>query len=343
MIKFFRKIRHDLMKQNKISKYLLYAIGEIILVVIGILIALGVNQKSQQKANEAKVDAIFEVILEDILADIEESTTIINTIHGIDSISHHILNTALQKKRLSNIDFPIITYTNLFNFTEGGYQNLSQNLDILPEKYITIIKDLNFLYNARKESVQYWDNVVNEQTHSNEEYLVNTFDWYANPSIYQEKQNDLLTDFKYKNRVHAFQGANLAWLNSVHRHRNGLITNYQKIAELLGKPILHDNFKVDENIADLFVGEWKATTDQAIPNNIFSYRNGRLFHHFKDDPDTITEVFIGRINKDNNTYKIQTVVPDFFSLNTFSSEGMIISMRNPIDKGYTIIRFVKVD
>ena len=43
MIKFFRKIRFDLLEKNKTGKYLLYAIGEIILVVLGILIALQIN------------------------------------------------------------------------------------------------------------------------------------------------------------------------------------------------------------------------------------------------------------------------------------------------------------
>lgn len=43
MIKFYRKIRQRLLTENKFSKYLIYAIGEIILVVIGILIALGIN------------------------------------------------------------------------------------------------------------------------------------------------------------------------------------------------------------------------------------------------------------------------------------------------------------
>lgn len=49
MIKFFRKIRYDLMKQNKNSKYLKYAIGEIILVVIGILIALQINNWNESR------------------------------------------------------------------------------------------------------------------------------------------------------------------------------------------------------------------------------------------------------------------------------------------------------
>ena len=46
MLKFFRKIRQQLLSENKFSKYLLYAIGEIILVVIGILIALQLNMWS---------------------------------------------------------------------------------------------------------------------------------------------------------------------------------------------------------------------------------------------------------------------------------------------------------
>lgn len=43
MIKFFREIRQSMIKENKTSKYLLYIIGEIVLVVIGILIAIQIN------------------------------------------------------------------------------------------------------------------------------------------------------------------------------------------------------------------------------------------------------------------------------------------------------------
>ena len=48
MIAFFRKLRQHLITENKVSKYLMYAIGEIILVVIGILIALAVNNWNQK-------------------------------------------------------------------------------------------------------------------------------------------------------------------------------------------------------------------------------------------------------------------------------------------------------
>jgi len=49
MLKFFRKIRYDLMEKNKTGKYLKYAIGEIVLVVIGILFALQINTWNQNR------------------------------------------------------------------------------------------------------------------------------------------------------------------------------------------------------------------------------------------------------------------------------------------------------
>ena len=49
MIKFFRKIRQRLLTENKFSKYLFYAIGEIVLVVIGILIALSINNWNENR------------------------------------------------------------------------------------------------------------------------------------------------------------------------------------------------------------------------------------------------------------------------------------------------------
>ena len=54
MIKFFRKIRYDLMEKNKTGKYLKYAIGEIVLVVIGILIALSINNWNSKRIQQQK-------------------------------------------------------------------------------------------------------------------------------------------------------------------------------------------------------------------------------------------------------------------------------------------------
>ncbi len=51
MIKFFRRIRQNLLAENRFRKYLVYAFGEILLVVIGILIALAINNWNQQRIN----------------------------------------------------------------------------------------------------------------------------------------------------------------------------------------------------------------------------------------------------------------------------------------------------
>jgi len=54
MIKFFRKIRQNLLIENKTGKYFKYAIGEIILVVIGILIALQINNWNENRKHKNK-------------------------------------------------------------------------------------------------------------------------------------------------------------------------------------------------------------------------------------------------------------------------------------------------
>jgi len=51
MIPFFRKIRKQMVDQNKPMKYMRYAIGEIALVVIGILIVLSINNWNQHRNN----------------------------------------------------------------------------------------------------------------------------------------------------------------------------------------------------------------------------------------------------------------------------------------------------
>ena len=53
MINFLRKTRQQLLAQNRVSKYLLYAIGEIVLVVIGILIALQINNWNEFKKDRS--------------------------------------------------------------------------------------------------------------------------------------------------------------------------------------------------------------------------------------------------------------------------------------------------
>jgi len=69
MIKFFRNIRKTLIEESKTTKYLKYAIGEIVLVVFGILIALSINNWNDKKKNNETELLYYNRILEDFELD----------------------------------------------------------------------------------------------------------------------------------------------------------------------------------------------------------------------------------------------------------------------------------
>src|SRR6056297_2039526 len=67
MIKFFRKIRQNFLSEGKTAKYLTYAVGEIVLVVIGILIALSINNWNQTLKNRKAEKYILESLHNEFL------------------------------------------------------------------------------------------------------------------------------------------------------------------------------------------------------------------------------------------------------------------------------------
>jgi len=69
MITFFRKIRQSLLKQNKVTRYLIYAGGEIMLVMVGILLALALNEWNSQRKNQAYLSVMLQEIHKDLIAD----------------------------------------------------------------------------------------------------------------------------------------------------------------------------------------------------------------------------------------------------------------------------------
>lgn len=73
MLKYFRTIRKKLMEQNIVRSYIFYAIGEIFLVVIGILIALQVNNWNEERKERNREAAYLERLTENITSDLEVS------------------------------------------------------------------------------------------------------------------------------------------------------------------------------------------------------------------------------------------------------------------------------
>jgi hypothetical protein len=113
MIKFFRKIRHQLLTKNKFSKYLLYAIGEIVLVVIGILIALQINNWNTSKI-ESKNEEIYLYLLS---GDLKKDTTQISS----------VINFANGKRRTINYLF---TIQNLSAYRNIETAKIIENLEL---------------------------------------------------------------------------------------------------------------------------------------------------------------------------------------------------------------------
>jgi hypothetical protein len=123
MIKFFRKIRQNIIKDlpaakagNKVSRYLFYAIGEIILVVIGILIALSINNWNENR----KIAKVQIAILKGIQNDISKDTIDIN--FNIRSIKNSVYRDSLllnhlieQKEQSDNFVNLIVRTTNSGN------------------------------------------------------------------------------------------------------------------------------------------------------------------------------------------------------------------------------------
>ena len=85
MIPFFRKIRKKLADDNKPLKYLRYAIGEIVLVVIGILIALQINNWNQEKKEKQKEIAYIKSLIDDINSDVIQSENILEDFKELDA------------------------------------------------------------------------------------------------------------------------------------------------------------------------------------------------------------------------------------------------------------------
>jgi len=129
MIKFFRHIRQNLIMENKTSIYLKYAIGEIVLVVVGILIALQINNWNELR-KERKLEV---VVLNDIKDNIIRNNILIDdAIKTIDEInvSADLLISYLTSDSIpdtifnDHIDQASRSGTFLFRLNTDGYESL---------------------------------------------------------------------------------------------------------------------------------------------------------------------------------------------------------------------------
>ena len=202
MIKFFRKIRQKLLSENNFSKYLIYAIGEIVLVVIGILIALSLNNW-----NDSKKKKIEErVLLTELMKNLEINITQIKEDIEWDSVaisSGKIIMNVLNNK---------ISYSDTLG-------NHFQNSRLVPNSFLTTsaykaIENRGFHIVSsiflRKKIMKLFDdtypsmileiNNIDENTLKTnmQNYMINHFE-YSNGQLKPNDYQELLEDQRYRN------------------------------------------------------------------------------------------------------------------------------------------------
>jgi hypothetical protein len=265
MIKFFRKIRQKQIMENKTSKYFKYAIGEIVLVVIGILIALQINNWNTNKANEKQAyNQLLEVqkeILNNIIEFDAKSNYYFEKLKNVrrvfsDTLTFEDYHNNRALSSIMTSDSPIVTQNEAFN-------KLVQNADNLPDKYKPLVTDLKNLYNHSKF----------EDSYANLSILINQhFDFILKftESMYRYEYDAyfefLLTNKDYKNRLSRFSWTLDDLAPQLGYKKYEAITLYNQMI-LLGFPndgkevlkIIYQN--VTPEIAKPFIGSYTNSID----------------------------------------------------------------------------------
>ena len=165
MIKFFRHIRKKLADDNKPMKYLRYAIGEIVLVMLGILLALQVNNWNENRKVQKNEIKLVEQLLEDAKADsvFFESRVLFQKIrdtlfNDIINVSKNISVDSISKRRVNDnpFFFRLAYQSNLINNNPEAYDLV--NHDAIKNK----LRDYKVKYDYVVHSIEL-SNRITEQ------------------------------------------------------------------------------------------------------------------------------------------------------------------------------------
>ena len=170
MIKLFRKIRQNLLSEGKTGKYLKYAIGEIVLVVIGILIALQINTWNEHRKSTKLEQQILNGLLVNLEKDSIQLERIINYLSKSLDAQNKIINTSASElinqqsaKKVSGI-LEDLYYGAYSFFPNDGYYNSLINddrIDLIRSEKIKA--NLIDFYDYKLERYEFMDVVIDDQ------------------------------------------------------------------------------------------------------------------------------------------------------------------------------------
>ena len=237
MIKFFRHIRKSLLMENKTSKYFKYAIGEIVLVVIGILIALQINNWNENRKSRQKEQSYLLGFKSDIQNSLKELDRVINKSEMASMAADSILKMKrgeIDTLNLSNFVRCVLKangYT-AYIVQQGTIDDIkgSGNLDVIKNDSIRLAI---VSWDANLNSIREWEELGKNSSNDLADYLRVHMDNYklANPHkmdmpITLEEQKLLMEDRLFLNiisdRVRLPKRLNIQYVNEV-KKLNGLI------------------------------------------------------------------------------------------------------------------------
>lgn len=161
MIKLFRNIRQNLLSEGKTTRYLKYAIGEIILVVIGILIALQINNWNEGRKENFKQRSVLSNLLLDIKSDSVSYSKNLKELKDIDFLQEQLYKTGVKNDSTIVIyNSSIIRYLPNYNpitkdndpFLATKITNDSIRKEILI--YFRDMKDMDDIYSELDEVIK---------------------------------------------------------------------------------------------------------------------------------------------------------------------------------------------
>ena len=157
MIPFFRKLRKRFADNNQFIKYSRYAVGEIVLVVIGILIALSINNWNEEKKNNIIVNSVLKQIHFELAENIKRADELALWYKEKDSLIRLIMNDKLDYRgSKGNINIAIDGY-DVMTIKDNGFKNLMLMTNNVPSNLNPMLVDLKELFVTYKEEVD-WSN-----------------------------------------------------------------------------------------------------------------------------------------------------------------------------------------
>ncbi len=148
MTRFFRNLRKALLSENKFTKYLFYALGEIALVMIGILLALQVNNWNEMRKSSRELQAILQDVSNDLKRDTLVAGQIIRYYEIAQETSEKLIVGEINKDNLK--DYPLtrslVSAYQPFTIQKKGFELLQDFRSSEFKRTDTLIVDITQFY-----------------------------------------------------------------------------------------------------------------------------------------------------------------------------------------------------